>query len=235
MNSKPTQALSVESHTATPWAEGPYFQESIHDLPEEVRNALQAVGVKKKWKKGAIIQKQGRPLNHVNIFLNGRFAVTVTSPSGIETLLRFVVSAEIIGLNTILAELPAPTSIVSTIASETLMIQRSDFIDVLSRYPQAAIEVAKLLSNRLAELFSFVEMTSHRTLNERVIYALRRLVRRYGEAGLAGTTRLKVTQSELSAAAGASRQRVHLELKRLESVGLIELGYGQIIVKTHLL
>jgi CRP-like cAMP-binding protein len=75
-------------------------------------------------------------------------------------------------------------------------------------------------------------MTSHRSLNERVIYALRRLARRNGEPGREGTTRLKVTQGELATAAGASRQRVHIELKRLESLGLIDLGYGQVIIKT---
>ena len=50
--------------------------------------------------------------------------------------------------------------------------------------------------------------------------------------GATGITRLKVTQGELADAAGASRQRVHLELKRLESLDLIELGYGQVIIKT---
>ena len=69
-------------------------------------------------------------------------------------------------------------------------------------------------------------------MSERVNYALRRLCRRNGEPDKNGMTRLKITQGEIATAAGASRQRVHLELRRLQAQGLISLGYGEIIIKT---
>lgn len=219
-------------HDATPWAEGPQYHEGLHDLPPEVAKALMAAGTKRAWRRGDYVQRQGLKQGHVVVCLKGRFAVMVAGPSGSDTLLRFVIESEIIGMPTVLAGVPAPTSIVASGTGETLHIARRDFISVLTRYPEGAIGVAVLLSHRLAELFRFVEMTSHRSLNERVIYALRRLARRNGEPGKAGTTRLKVTQGELATAAGASRQRVHLELKRLEALGLIDLGYGQVIIKT---
>jgi CRP-like cAMP-binding protein len=221
-----------QPHTATPWAEGPQFHEGLQDLPADVAKALMAVGTKRVWRRGESVQSQGQKQGDVVVCLKGRFAVMVAGPSGSDTLLRFVVQGELVGVHTVLAGMPAPTSIVASGAGETVHIKRSDFVSVLTRYPEGAIGIAILLSHRLAELFRFVEMTSHRSLNERVIYALRRLARRNGEPDKAGTTRLKVTQSELATAAGASRQRVHLELKRLESLGLIDLGYGQVIIKT---
>lgn len=221
------------SHAATPWTEGPQYHEGLQDLPPDVRQALMDIGTKRSWRRGEFIQKQGQKLGQVVVCLKGRFAVMVAGPSGNDTLLRFLTQGEIVGLPAVLADIPAPNTIVANGSGETLHIARKDFINVLTRYPQGAISVAVLLSHRLAELFRYVEMTSHRTLNERVIYALRRLARRSGEPSKTGVTLLKVTQGELATATSASRQRVHLELKRLEAMGLIELGYGQVIIKTN--
>lgn len=228
MPTEPTPPL----HAATPWAEGPQYREGLQDLPPEVTAALMAVGTRHTWRTGQVIQRQGENQGHVMVCLKGRFAIMIAGPSGSDTLLRFAIDGEIVGMPTVLADMPAPTSIVASAAGETLHIARSDFISVLARFPEGAIGIAVLLSHRLAELFRFVEMTSHRSLSERVTYALRRLARRNGEPGEAGTTRLKVTQGELATAAGASRQRVHLELKRLEALGLVDLGYGQVVIKT---
>ena len=63
--------------------------------------------------------------------------------------------------------------------------------------------------------------------------ALQRLCRRNGKPGKNGTTRLTITQSEIATAAGASRQRVNLELKRLQTLGLIKLGYGETVIMTN--
>jgi CRP/FNR family transcriptional regulator, cyclic AMP receptor protein len=222
-----------KSHATTPWAEGPQYQEGLQDLPTDVRQALMDIGTKRSWRRGEFIQKQGQKLGQVVVCLKGRFAVMVAGPSGNDTLLRFLTQGEIVGLPAVLADIPAPNTILAYGSADTLHIARKDFINVLTRFPQGAISVAVLLSHRLAELFRYVEMTSHRTLNERVIYALRRLARRNGEPSKTGVTLLKVTQGELATATSASRQRVHLELKRLEAMGLIELGYGQVIIKTN--
>jgi CRP/FNR family cyclic AMP-dependent transcriptional regulator len=219
-------------HTATPWAEGPQFNECLRDLPAEVAQALTDVATKRLWRRGDVVIRQGQHQGTVVVCQQGRLAVMVAGPSGSDTLLRFVLKGELMGLPSVLADTPASTSIVASGSAETLHIERSAFFEVLRKYPEGAIGVAVLLSHRLAEVFRFVEMTSHRTLTERVTYALRRLARRNGEPDTSGSTKLKVTQDELATAAGASRQRVHLELKRLQSLGLISLGYGEIVIKT---
>lgn len=218
--------------TPTPWAEGPQFHECLQDLPMPVQQALRAVGERRHWRRGQVLLQQGQAVSQVVVCLQGRLAVNVAGPSGSDTLLRFLNDGEMFGLPSVLAGTAAPTSVVASGPAQTLQIERGKFIDVLTRHPEGAIGIAVLLSHRLSELFRFVEMTSHRTLTERVRYALRRLARRNGELDATGATRIKVTQAELATAAGASRQRVHLELKQLQASGLIDLGYGLITVKT---
>ena len=220
------------AHETSIWTKGPQYNEGLQDLPNEVQQALMDEGTKRSWRRGDFIQKQGQKMSHVVVCLEGRFSVTMSEPSGNETLLRFMTQGEIIGLPTVLAGMPAPNTIVANGKAETLHITHNDFVQVLTQYPQGAISVARLLSHRLVELFQYVEMTSHRTLNERVIYALQRLANRNGLPGKAGNTLLKVTQGEIATATSASRQRVHLALKQLQALGLIELGYSRIIVKT---
>lgn len=217
---------------STPWAEGPEFHECLQDLPANVALALTKVASKRQWHRGDVILRQGAKQSSVVICEKGRFAAMVAGPDGSDTLLRFLLSGELVGLPSVLAGTPAPSSVVASTDAETLHIERNEFISVLTRFPEGAIGIAVLLSHRLSELFRFVEMTSNRSLGDRVNYALRRLGRRNGEARKDGTTRLKVTQNEIATAAGASRQRVHLELKRLQTQGLISLGYGEIVIKT---
>ena len=162
--------------------------------------------------------------------MQGRLAVDLAGPSGADTLIRFLNEGELVGIATALAGTPAPTSIVSNNASQTLHIERNAFIQVLKDHPEGAIAVVVLLSHRLTELFRFIEMTSNRSLTERVRYALSRLAVRNGKVNDSGETVLDVTQADMAKAAGASRQRVHLELQRLQALGVISLGYGSITV-----
>lgn len=220
------------NNASTPWADGPAFHECLQDLPAQVVEALNKVATKRHWRRGDVVQAQGQVQHSVMVCQKGRLAAMVASPSGSDTLLRFLLVGEMVGLPSVLAGTLAPSSVVANSEAETLSIERQAFIQVLTEFPEGAIGIAVLLSNRLSELFRFVEMTAHRTLSERVNYALRRLCRRNGEPDKNGMTRLKITQGEIATAAGASRQRVHLELRRLQAQGLISLGYGEIIIKT---
>jgi len=133
-----------------------------------------------------------------------------------------------VGLPDVLAGLPVPVTIKALGPAQTLHVDRHDFIQALRAHPEGAIGVAVLLSRRLGELFRFLEMSSARPLADRVAYALQRLARSHGVLEIDGALRLRITQAELAMAAGASRQRVHLELQRLQAEGRLRLGYGTV-------
>lgn len=216
-------------------AAAPRYHESLQDLPPEVAQALLGRGSQRQWRRGEIVLRQGQALDAVAVCLQGRMAVMLADPSGHDTLLRWLDEGEMVGMPAVLAGTPFPVSIVARGPCRTLHVGRAAFIDILRRHPDGAIGIAVLLSNRLAELFRFVEMTSNRPLAERVTYALSRLARQQradGGSRASGTIELKITQAELAMAAGGSRQRVQMELKRLQAQGVVELGYGTIRVIT---
>lgn len=208
----------------------PRFSASLDDLPTNVAQALLRVGTLKTWRKGQIAVRQGQTSAEVVVGMQGRLAVDLEGPTGADTLIRFLNKGELVGIATVIAGTPAPTAIVANGPAQTLHIQRNDFLGVLNDHPNGAIAVVTLLSHRLVELFQFIEMTSHRSLTDRVRYAVNRLAQRNGVPDAMGRIALEVTQADMAKAAGASRQRVHLELKRLETQGVILLGYGSMTV-----
>ncbi len=203
-------------------------RERLQDLPSDVATALMDAGRRCAWRRGQMVMRQGGHSDALTVALQGRLAVMLSSAQGHEVLLRWLDSGEIIGLADVLAGLPSPVSIVAQGPASTLHIDRDRFIRVLREHPEGAIGIAVLLARRVGELFRHMEMTGSRPLPERVGFALQRLARSQGQADGRGGVRLKVTQAELAMAAGASRQRVHLALKKLQAQGRITLAYGAV-------
>lgn len=207
-------------------SEAPHsFLERLQDLPPEVGAALMALGVRRQWRRGQVVVHQGVTSGSLVVVLQGRMAAHLASPDGRDTLLRWLEEGELVGLPDVLAGLPVPVTIQALGPAQTLHVERHAFIQVLRAHPDGAIGVAELLSRRLGALFRFLEMSSTRPLSDRVAYALQRLARSHGVLEADGGRRLSITQAELAMAAGASRQRVHLELQRLQATGRVRLGY----------
>lgn len=205
---------------------GASFQERLQDLPPAVAERLMAVGACRKWRRGQTLVHQGVRSGAVMACLQGRLAIMLSSSSGRDVLLRWLDAGEIVGLADVLANCPSPVSIVAQGSATTLHVAREDFVGVLQQLPEGALAIAVLLSRRVIELFDYVEMTGAQALPERLMFALKRLVRSQGVACATGGMWVKVTQAELATAARASRQRVHLVLRQWQAQGRVTLGYG---------
>lgn len=209
--------------TATPAATG--FNERLQDLPPATAAALLAAGTRRQWRRGQTVVRQGEHSGALTVALQGRLAAVLGRADGSDTLLRWLDEGELVGLPDVLVGQPAPVSIVAQGVASTLHLDREAFVAVLLQQPDGAVGVAMLLARRLGELFRYVELNSARPLADRVDFALRRLARSQGEPDGVGGVRLRLTQADLAAAAGASRQRVHLALRQLQAGRRVALGY----------
>ncbi len=198
------------------------------ELPPEVVLALHAAGTRRQWRLGQTVLRQGERTGAVVVALQGRLAVMLGRATGTDALMRWMEEGEITGLPDVLAQLPSPVSIVTHGAAMTLHVERKAFLDVLHQHPAGAIGIAVQLARRVGELFRYVETSGSRTLAERLNFALLRLAGSQGQADGAGGICLTLTQAELAAAAGASRQRVHLALRQMQADGRLTLGYGTV-------
>jgi CRP-like cAMP-binding protein len=228
----PTAPLPAVGAPENPAAGTGSFRERLQDLPPDVAAELSRVGSRRQWRRGQVVVRQGAHRHAIVVALQGRLSITLGSPDGRSTLMRWLDDGEIVGLADVLAGMPSPVTVMAQGPASTLLVERDAFVQVLRQHPEGAIGIAVLLSRRVGELFRYIEMTGARPLADRVAFALQRLARSQGRPDSEGHLRLKVTQADLAMAANASRQRVHLALQRLQADGRIRLGYGTVTLLT---
>jgi len=111
-----------------------------------------------------------------------------------------------------------------------LQVDRDVLLNLLRSDAMAALAAAETLANHAYDLIDLVTLRTEQTLTARVVGVLRHLAQINGEAEGPGSYGLAISQADIAAAVGASRQRVNAELRTLERDGLIELGYRRLRV-----
>src|SRR5262249_45705025 len=113
---------------------------------------------------------------------------------------------------------------------ETLHVEREVLIDIMLRDGGVALAVARLNARHTYDTVNLVRMNHESSLNARVLGVLRHLAVVNGAREAPGAMSVPVSQRDVAAALGASRQRVNAELKALEQAGHIRLGYNRVIL-----
>ena len=104
------------------------------------------------------------------------------------------------------------------------MIKKSDLEVILREYPQVALNVIQILSQRVQQLVSLVEDLSFRHVTGRVA----KILLEYAGDGAGEKPRL--TQQEMAAMIGTAREMVGRSLKTLEDAGTIRMERHRIII-----
>ncbi len=198
-------------------------------ISEPMLKSLRSIGRIKTCRPGETIVSYGSKIDHVAICLSGQFRILLNSIDGHSQLVRFLTEREMYGVPSALANAPFPTDVVCDKAGEMLIISRDNLITRLRSDPDFALALITNLATRVAELFGFMEADLLPSLRARVYQALMRLAKYHGTASRQSEeTILYFTQSELASNVNASRQKVHVELKRMEKEGMVKLGYRTI-------
>ena len=103
-------------------------------------------------------------------------------------------------------------------------IKKSDMEAVMREHPRVALNVIKVLSQRVEELVSLVEDLSFRHVTGRVA----KMLLEYAGGGTGDRPRL--TQQEMAAVIGTAREMVGRSLKTLEGEGVIRMERNRIII-----
>lgn len=203
-------------------------------LSETMLPSLRGIGRIKSCHAGEKVVSYGSKIDYVAICLSGQFRILLNSIDGHSQLVRFLTEREMFGVPSALANAPFPTDVVCDKPGELLIISKSNLELRLQADPEFALALIKNLATRVAELFGFMEADLLPSLRARVYQALTRLAKYHGTLSRDNeTVVLNLTQSELASSVNASRQKVQVELKRMEHQGLLTLGYKTITLKPN--
>lgn len=197
----------------------------------EDREAVQAAAMRRRFARGAVILHRGDDSGSVLILLEGRVKVTASNAHGRETVLAFLGPGDLVGELGSIDDLPRSSSVAALEQVVALAVPGRAFRQLLKTRPGVGLALLKLVAERLRS--SDGERADFRTYDviERVARRLIELCERYGSAADVGVEiTLPLTQEELAAWSGASREAVSKALTTLRGLGWVETHRRELVV-----
>jgi CRP/FNR family transcriptional regulator, cyclic AMP receptor protein len=191
---------------ATPFARVSLFA----NLDEESLRELAAATRKRTFRPGEVIFHRDDPGQVLYVIREGKVRIYITSPDGQEVTLVVMGAGEYFGELALLDGHPRSASAIALEPVEVLALQRSDFLNAVQRHPRIAIQVMHVLSLRLRQTDSMIEDLLFLDVHGRVAKKLLELAELHGARTPEGIRiEMKLTQTDLAALVGASRESVN--------------------------
>jgi len=226
--------MSFDAPTAgsLPFVEQESFLAAL--TPEE-QASLRERGTVRRFARGAALFHEQTVPSAVAVLLDGRVKLTRVTPEGRDVLLAIRGPGEVLGDLSAIDGEPRSATAVALEPVEALNVTAADFVSFVARTPSAATHMLRLLAARLRDADDKrVGFAAQDTLG-RVAARLVELGERYGEehgdgdgAGL--RIDLPITQEDLAAWTGTSREGVSRALQTLRSLGWVETARRSIVV-----
>lgn len=175
---------------------------------------------------------EGDAPDHIVIILSGAVKITATTAGGREALLGLRGEGEIVGELAALYGSPRSASVRALDRVSARRIAASVFRQRLRDHPDALFAVLSAVIGRLREADRRRLEFAGSDVQERVALLLAELAQTHGVTGPGGavTIELRLSQEELAAATGASREAVAKALRRLRSAGTVTTARQRIVV-----
>lgn len=176
-------------------------------------------------KKGDAVMHQGDPGDFLVILLDGTLRVSMVASNGREIILDYLEPGSVIGEIAILDGGERTASVIALGEGQYLKLSARAFREVLERHPRIAWGLLKEMARRLRNANSIIESDRAYASGPRLARTLQRLMQTGNDnVGL----RLDLSQSELGAFAGISRENINRQLGAWADAGIVSLEQGRV-------
>lgn len=185
----------------------------------------------RKYRRGETIFHKDDPGSALYIIENGKVKITSPSSEGGELILNILADGDFFGELSILDGAARSASAIAMEATQALVLQRDDFLDVINKKPDVATEIMSILSYRLRRATSLLEDAVFLDLPARLAKRLLELAEKHGvktDEGL--RIDLRLSQHELANSTGASRESVNRLLGQFQDRGLLRLDKQSFLI-----
>ncbi len=202
------------------------------DLDEADLETLVASVETRRYRRGEAVFRQGDPGDALYVVLSGRVKIASPSEGGVEAILATLRPGEFFGALALLDGAPRSATATAVDATETLVLPRETFRRLVNDVPSIRDHVFIGLAQELRRLTHHVEELHFLDIAGRLAARLARLADEQGDPGPGGEVRLDapITQGELAAMVGSTRQSVNKLLGWFVDDGLIRLERDAIVI-----
>ncbi len=187
---------------------------------------------RRRFRRNEVIFHQGDPGDSLHIVAAGGVKIVLPSTEGEEAIIATLRPGDFFGELALLDGAPRSATATAVEPSETLVLPRAVFMELLDSVPGLRDALLAALAYELRRLTGQVEELHFLDLAGRLAMRLSRLARE-GQRDATGQVRLDwpYTQSDLAAMIGGTRQSVNRLLRELEDEQLISIESDQLVIK----
>lgn len=171
--------------------------------------------------------EQGDPTRLVYLVKRGNIRISRITPDGKEITVALLGAGDIFGEET-LFEAGERTTIATTVGEALLCTAKADeLFALLSRDPELALNVAKIVHERLNDASATIEDLAYARVTDRLLHLFQRLAAEHGVPVDDGTRiELRLTHADIASLIGSTRETVTVELTNLVRDGKIRSDHG---------
>jgi len=203
----------------------------IDALTQPEAEDLRAAGRRASYGAGVTLFHQGDDAGSVIVLLVGRAKVSSLSSAGREAIVAVRGPGDLLGEMAAIDDEPRSGTVTTLEPVEALLVPGSAFAAFLEQHPRVALVILRMIAGRLR--YADAQQAEFATTDVvgRVCHRLVELSVRFGTAGDAGIEiELPLSQEELAAWTGASREAVSKALQLLRSLQIVETGRRHVTV-----
>ena len=178
-------------------------------------------------KKGDVLLHQGDAGDYLIILLDGTIRVSMVASNGREIILDYLEPGAVIGEIALLDGGERTASVTALGEGKYLKLGAKAFRDVLEKHPSVAWRLLRVMARRLRNANNTIESDRAYASGPRLARTLQRLMQKGAEGA---ALRLDLSQSELGAFAGISRENINRQLGAWADVGIVALESGRVRV-----
>ncbi len=165
---------------------------------------------------------QGDPTRIVYLIKRGNVRITRLTPDGKEVTVAVLGAGDIFGEETLFDHQPRTTHAVCIDECLLCTAKADDLFALLARSPTLAMNVAKILSDRLVDASATMEDLAYAKISDRLMNLFVRLASEHGVTNERGTyLNVRLTHADIASLIGSTRETVSLEMANLSRAGRI--------------
>jgi CRP/FNR family transcriptional regulator, cyclic AMP receptor protein len=188
----------------------------------------------RRFRRGEVIFHQGDPGDALFIVMAGAIKIMLPSETGDEAILATLKAGDVFGELALLDGAPRSASATALEPTETMVLQRDRFRQLLATEPTIRDALLAALSSEVRRLTTQVEDLHFLDVTGRLAKCLVRLAGE-GSREATGQRRLRgpLSQSDLAAMVGCTRQSVNRVIGQFTDDGLIRIERDSIVVMDY--
>ncbi len=204
----------------------------VDALTAEAADRLRQLGAKRTLSAGSVLLLEGDAANRVWVIVEGMVKVTSLRSDGQESILALRGAGDVVGELAAIDDGPRSGTVTAVVRTEVQTLASQEFLRFVSTEPEAALALLRELVGRLRDADQQRVAHAADDVPTRLAACLLELGESHGVDGPEGLIEidLPLTQVDLAALVGSSRDAVARALQRWRGQGLVTTARRRVVL-----